>query len=68
MLRGQVNYSEAKRDFEDAIENLTPYNKKIILNSEINNYIDIARKTQEGNVSIDKNDFEMLTREIMNRI
>lgn len=68
LLRGQVNYNEAKRDFEDAIENLTPYKRNIILNCEINNYIDIARRTQEGNVSIDKRDFEILAKEIIDRI
>lgn len=31
-----------------------------ILNSGINNYFDIARRTQEGNVSTKKRDFEIL--------
>ncbi len=68
LLRGQVNYDEAKNDFENEICNSTPYEKNIILNSEINNYIDIARKVQEGNVSIKKEDFERLTKEIIGKI
>lgn len=59
LIRAQVNYNEAKS---------TPYDRDIILNSSINNYIDIARQTQEGNISINKNDFENLTREIIKRI
>lgn len=68
LLRGQVNYNDAKEDFENEISRLTPYDKSIILNSEINNYIDIARRTQEGNVSIDKRDFEKLAGEIISKI
>ncbi len=68
LLRAQVNYSDAKIDFENEICNSTPYDKSIILNSEINNYISIARSTQAGNVSIDKRDFEVLAREIINKI
>lgn len=68
LLRAQVNYSDAKTDFENEICNSTPYDKSIILNSEINNYISIARSTQAGNVSIDKRDFETLAREIINKI
>ena len=68
LLRKQVNYEEAKADFENQISNSTPYKRDIILNSGINNYIDIARKVQEGNVSIKKEDFEKLTKEIINKI
>lgn len=68
LLRAQVNYDDAKADFEDEIDGQTSYSKSIILNSEINNYIDIARRTQEGNVSIDKEDFKVLAREILNKI
>lgn len=68
LIRKQVDYNDAKEDFENEIVKQTPYNKSIILNSEINNYIDIARRTQEGNVSIDKRDFEKLAGEIINKI
>ncbi|MFW5650892.1 MAG: ParA family protein [Acetivibrio ethanolgignens] len=68
LIRGQVNYDEAKANFEDAIDRLTPYGRDIILNNEINNYIDIARKTQDGKVSINKRDFEGLTKEIIRKI
>ena len=68
LLRKQVNYEEAKADFENQISNSTPYKRDIILNSGINNYIDIARKVQEGNVSIKKEYFEKLTKEIINKI
>lgn len=68
LLRGQVNYDEAKTDFENEICNSTPYDEDIILNSGINNYIDISRSVQEGNVSIKKGDFRNLAREIINKI
>lgn len=68
LLRGQVNYDEARSDFENQLSKSTPYNESIILDSEINNYIDIARSTQEGNVSIKKEDFENLTKEIIKKI
>lgn len=68
LIRGQVNYSDAKDNFENAIVNLTSYGKNVILNSEINNYIDIARSTQNGTVSINKQDFGLLTEEIIKKI
>lgn len=68
MLRAQVNYDNAKRDFESEIRNVITNSDDIILNGEINNYIDIARRTQEGNVSIQKKDFENLVKEIIKRI
>ena len=68
MLRAQVNYDNAKRDFESEIRNVIANSDDIILNGEINNYIDIARRTQEGNVSIQKKDFENLVKEIIKRI
>ena len=68
LIRGQVDYNVAKADFENEIVKQTPYDQSIILNSEINNYIDIARSTQQGNVSIDKRDFEMLAKEIINKL
>lgn len=68
LIRGQVNYDEAKNNFENAIVNLTPYGKDIILNSKINNYIAIARSTQNGTASIDKQDFGYLTNEIISKL
>ena len=50
------------------IEMATSYGKDVILNSEINNYIDIARSTQNGTVSINKQDFGCLTEEIIRKI
>lgn len=68
LIRAQVHYDDAKTDFEDEITRQTSYDKNIILNSEISNYIDIARRTQEGSVSIDKRDFEILAKEIINKL
>ena len=68
LIRGQVNYNNEKDNFENAIVNLTSYGKDVILNSEINNYIDIARNTQNGSVSISKQDFACLTEEIIKKI
>ena len=68
LIRAQVNYEIAKRDFESEIKNLIPDKADIILNGEINNYIDIARSTQVGNVSINKDDFKNLTKEIIKKL
>lgn len=68
LLRGQVNYDEAKADFENEICKSTLYTRDIILNNEIKNYIDIARSVQEGNVSIKKEDFRRLAQEIINKM
>lgn len=66
LIRGQVNYNEAKADFEQAI--ISKCGKNVILDSGINNYIDISRSTQDGRISIEKHDFEHLTREILGKI
>lgn len=68
LIRAQVNYEIAKRDFESEIKNLIPNKTDIILNGEINNYIDIARCTLAGNVSINKDDFKNLTKEIIKKL
>lgn len=68
LIRAQVNYDVAQKDFENGIEKFTPYDRSIILNSTINNYIDIARRTQEGSVSISKKDFEALAKELPGKI
>lgn len=67
MIRGQVNYDVAKEDFETTLAQ-NGYDGDIILNKQINNYIDIARKTQNGEVSIQKDDFMVLADELFARI
>lgn len=66
LLRGQVNYKDEKADFAEEIGKL--YDKDPILKSVINNYIDIARSTQMGVASDEKQDFEKLADEIIGRI
>lgn len=68
LLRGQVHYESTKQDFENALERETEYKKDIILDSGINNYISIARSTENGEVSIERKDFEQLSKEIINRL
>ncbi len=69
LIRGQVNYEDEKKDFEDELDKSTPYGKQIILNSQINNYIAIARSTENGKTApIDKEDFKILTTEIIQKI
>lgn len=68
MIRGQVDYSAAKADFEREICKLDECDQNIILDSGINNYIDIARSAQSGIASITKKDFEDLATKIMERL
>lgn len=67
MIRGQVNYDAAKKDFEESLMK-NGWNGDIILNKQINNYIDIARKAQNGEASIQKDDFRVLADELLDRI
>lgn len=70
LLRGQVNYDKAESDFVAEIDKYEKINEVTIpiLKSKINNFIDIARKTWEGEVSNEKTDFEELSQEIMKKI
>ncbi len=68
LIRGQVNYDEEKEDFEAALDKYTSYGREVILDTLINNLIDIARETKDGNVSIKKKDFKWLTEEIIKKI
>lgn len=67
LIRGQVDYSEAKDDFERQFSK-TGYQADKILDSRINNYIAIARSTQDGDVSIQRDDFRHLSAEILKRL
>lgn len=67
MIRGQVNYDTAKAEFEAQFRT-TGYTVDKILDSRINNYIDIARSTQDGAVSIQREDFKYLSQEILRRL
>lgn len=67
MIRGQVNYDAAKAEFEAQFRT-TGYTVDKILDSRINNYIDIARSTQDGAVSIQREDFKYLSQEILRRL
>ncbi|NLV86636.1 MAG: AAA family ATPase [Clostridiales bacterium] len=65
LIRGQVNYDVASSNFEEALKNtgdvyIFPYN--------INNYIDIARSTEKGKVSKEKNDFAHFSELVLNRL
>lgn len=70
LLRGQVNYTVADGNFKRALKEaetisqqetyLFPYN--------INNYIDIARSTEKGMMSKEKNDFAEFSEAVIERI
>lgn len=69
MIRGQVDYNTADINFKNALKvaNITkediyvfPYN--------INNYIDIARSTENGIMSKKKDDFANLSKNVLKRI
>jgi len=67
LIRGQVNYDEARDEFRKQFKK-TSYTADKILDSRINNYIDIARSTENGTVSIQREDFKYLSQEILKRL
>lgn len=72
MIRRQVNYVEENNRFRDALDKDKVVKRlggqALILDSRVDNYIGIARSTQEGNVSISDKDFERLANEILSVI
>lgn len=66
LIRGQVNYTVADRNFKEALEKewqdiyVFPYN--------INNYIDIARASQVGETSKEKIDFSEFSEAVLKRL
>lgn len=74
LQRGQVNYYDAKKGFEDALKNKTSIQKYITINGIIfenytNNYIDIARTIVHGGHSTQHpEDYEKITDELVRRL
>ena len=69
LIRGQVNYEDALDEFERVFRSKLQMNiDDFLLDSRINNYIDIARSTQAGTTSISKDDFRYLAQEILDRL
>lgn len=65
-IRNQVNYNEAMEALRTAVSG---GNKDIhIFKEEINNYIDIARSTEVGVAAKARNDYEGLSKEVLNRL
>lgn len=62
-----AKYDEAKADFERQLKK-TGYSSEKILDGWIRNHIDIARSTQNGEVSLKETDFEYLSQEILKRL
>lgn len=69
LIRGRVNYEDALDEFERIFRSKLQMNiDDFLLDSRINNYIDIARSTQAGTTSISKDDFRYLAQEILDRL
>lgn len=67
LIRAQVNYEFAREDFKSSLED-AGYGDICIFDYIVNNYISIARDTQNGNASISKKDFKNLAKEILRKI
>jgi len=67
LRRAQVNYDDARKDFELSLKK-AGYSDVCIFDHVVNNYISIARDTQNGNAAISKNDFKNLAKEILKKI
>lgn len=65
LIRSGVDYSVPKLNFE---AEMVKIKQNIILNGKIGNYIDIARCTSNGNISIEREDYNNLTEELLKRI
>mgnify|MGYP000883268280 CR=1 FL=1 len=69
MIRAQVNYHQDDKDFKTALSGANIDNN-IVFNTNINNYIAIARATAQGRISNEyaKDDFKELSKLILDRI
>lgn len=71
MIRGQVDYNTADTNFKNALKEVDKADIKeeiYVFPCNINNYIDIARSTEKGIISKEKNDFVNLSKEVLRRI
>lgn len=67
-IRGQSNYTTDRVDFMESLKDIKFEKDIYIFNEYINNYIDIARNIKYGNLSIERNDYEKLSVEFINRL
>lgn len=66
LIRAQVNYSTADAGFREQLSKINP--SPYIFPDKINNFIDIARAAEAGEISCARNDYPILCKEIMKRI
>lgn len=69
-IRGQVNYQKAWKNLQDTISQKCKYNNGDVyfFEEEINNYVDIARSTEIGQSSKARNDYNELSRSVLQRM
>lgn len=65
LIRGQVNYDIANKNFKEALKKVDDIH---VFDCNINNYIDIARSTEKGKMSKEKNDFAKFSEEVLERL
>lgn len=69
-MRGQVDYRQSLRRLKDNVCHRCKCEEDeiFIFEEEINNYIDIARSTEIGDVSKARKDYEALSKRVLDRI
>ncbi len=67
LIRGQVNYGTAQGDLKNSLKEAR-YEDVCIFETIVNNYISIARDTQNGDVCISKDDFKNIAKEILKKL
>lgn len=67
-IRGQVNYVSAQQVLRDLVKQKCGIKDIYFFENIINNFIDIARRTESGDVSSRQKDYEVLSEWVLKRI
>lgn len=70
LIRGQVDYGQVNGTFKKSLEKFDDKEKikTHIFEAKINNYVDIARSAEKGEISKYKSDFKDFSKELLERI
>ncbi len=68
LIRGQANYNNDKTDFKNSLESIKFERNIYIFKEYINNYIDIARTIKFGELSEERDEYEKLSKELIERL
>lgn len=67
-IRNQVNYDAARNRLIDILKEKCKGEDIYFFDEEVNNFIDIARSTEVGEASKARKDYELLSREVLQRL